>query len=599
MGKVNYEKVFSHRQKKRALIQAYTASHPDYEYIQTNAPEPQIFNYLSIDPSHPSYAAYGKHIHSILTQLCLCNSQEADELINPAAMIRMIQALTHYTVTNTQNCEIFKTIGETAYQKAIDDYIVFKHPELYDDPKAHVKLTEALKFFTATSKEAQMCKTLQLDKYIYYMNKSYKYTYDDANHQRQVQVKTFCLEDDHMLSEMFLSFLGGMMTFGSNGGLGYMLVYHLVEALLQCEDIDIALDKTLKPVSKLEIVVKANNNILASHFFRKNKEDHDVKSVELLIRPHKGDVIKITQDVVMGNLDETYDQLALQGLGVLEQKFNIRYVAPGTATKKPRETSREARIEEQKKFFQHKQLILRVIQELGCLVNFDERDVRTAFVKRAFTHPTYDSQENYEMYETLGDKSFNLFFKLYLTSKFPELMDDYDGMFKLDEATKEYVSTKYASKICEALGLHNFVVVPSSTQVNPKLKTDILESVVYLIERTVNKVLGHEARAGFVVVYSVLSQVIDRLSSRNNFTLSIDPEFHIPANVKLKQIMDRADVNGRMKVLNNGKILLEFKQGIVYKNKTYYDPAFDTVEQARSFLSQCGFEWKFNSLSTV
>ena len=164
--------------------------------------------------------------------------------------------------------------------------------------------------------------------------------------------------------------------------------------------------------------------------------------------------------------------------------------------------------------------------------------------RTAFTHWTVTfnnkSELNFEVYETLGDVTFNKVIMFYIMRRFPQLMSDPEANYKLTEAQKLYKSRLLGYQFADELGLpamvrwRNFKYgsYPQKTiEMDNKFKTDVFESFLGAVELIVDeKVFPH---AGYSVAYNILDTLL------KDVNMTIDVALTKPATAKLKELMDR------------------------------------------------------------
>ena len=164
--------------------------------------------------------------------------------------------------------------------------------------------------------------------------------------------------------------------------------------------------------------------------------------------------------------------------------------------------------------------------------------------RTAFTHWTVTfinkSELNFEVYETLGDVTFNKVIMFYIMRRFPQLMSDPEANYKLTEAQKLYKSRLLGYQFADELGLpamvrwRNFKYGsnPQKTiEMDNKFKTDVFESFLGAVELIVDEtVFPH---AGYSVAYNILDTLL------KDVDMTVDVALTKPATAKLKELMDR------------------------------------------------------------
>ena len=164
---------------------------------------------------------------------------------------------------------------------------------------------------------------------------------------------------------------------------------------------------------------------------------------------------------------------------------------------------------------------------------------RTAFTHWTVTF-TNKSELNFEVYETLGDVTFNKVIMFYLMRRFPELMTDPEANYKLTEAQKLYKSRLLGYKFADELNLPSMVRwrnfkygnnPQKIIEMDNKFKTDVFESFLGAVELLIDtKVFPH---AGYSVAYHILDTLL------KDVDMTVDVALTKPPTGKLKELMDR------------------------------------------------------------
>ncbi len=183
----------------------------------------------------------------------------------------------------------------------------------------------------------------------------------------------------------------------------------------------------------------------------------------------------------------------------------------------------------------------------------DDEGVLT--MRQAFTHwsanyPNMSSEFNYEMFELLGDNTFNKVLIWYMWRRFRfDLNKDFHAHATLTNATKVYKSKHQMPLISDFLELPKMAIYRSlfyhkqkkthadrlgQIMMDLKMKTDILEAFIGGLEFLIDSKFCFTI--GCSIIYNILSSYFDSLSD-----MTIDPARVLPNKVKLKEIMDKFD----------------------------------------------------------
>ena len=248
----------------------------------------------------------------------------------------------------------------------------------------------------------------------------------------------------------------------------------------------------------------------------------------------------------------------------------------------------------------YKDYILKMIRTKGRF-NVDdsiigEKEMKLIF--QAFTHRTTDESNNYENFETVGDKSYNMITLYYISRRFPELWNFYDAKFYLQESSKHYQSKIKAPILADELQLMNYIIVGESFLKNEsnldKLKTDCLESLLYLITKIINDHFGEHV--GYGVIYNIIETCFDNINN-----MPIDPSLILNSKVKLKEILERyfkkdskdKDNYYDKFTLKDTKynVRIVFTKPYPFNDGYRKELIFDNINEALDWFESKGFIW--------
>lgn len=171
-----------------------------------------------------------------------------------------------------------------------------------------------------------------------------------------------------------------------------------------------------------------------------------------------------------------------------------------------------------------------------------------AYFDTAFTHSSYNSQNNYEVLETLGDVTVNKAVVWYLIRKFPNLYSP-DATDVLTKLKIHIISSKTMGDIAEKLGFLKYISYDSRNSVemrNPEIKQKILEDVFESFFGAMEFLLDQiQIGVGYSVCYKIISQLLDK---RNYGALRY--EDLVDAKTRLKELFDQDIIKS-----NLGKIV--------------------------------------------
>ena len=138
----------------------------------------------------------------------------------------------------------------------------------------------------------------------------------------------------------------------------------------------------------------------------------------------------------------------------------------------------------------------------------------------AFTHPSADLNNNYEILETLGDQTVNKCILWYLPRRFPQINCP-QGKGVLSRLKINLIESKFFASLAEPLGFWDFVTskkefcTSTGTIVkfdNPQEKTKILEDVFEAFFAALEWILDQKFAigVGYGVCYTIIAKQMDK-----------------------------------------------------------------------------------------
>jgi len=172
--------------------------------------------------------------------------------------------------------------------------------------------------------------------------------------------------------------------------------------------------------------------------------------------------------------------------------------------------------------------------------------------KAAFTHKSYDKNQNYEILELKGDATLNYVTSVYVRKRYPEVKSH----VWLTNIKQTLVSARYLSKIGEELGLCDYLFssrnVKELIEVDSSFKDGILDDLFESVLGAISRIADLEfcMGTGNLIVYNIIEHFFNKFSIEMRWLDLVHPISII------KEIYDATpDVDG-MKV--------EWKQGVTY-----------------------------------
>ena len=156
------------------------------------------------------------------------------------------------------------------------------------------------------------------------------------------------------------------------------------------------------------------------------------------------------------------------------------------------------------------------------------------YYSMAFTHATYDSQNNYEFLETLGDITLSKCVIWYISKKFPQINVP-DGKDILTRLKNKIIQSKSYSDFAETLGFWPFISTNmnrNSSYLRKKTLEDVLESFFAVTELLLDKT--YQIGTGYPVCYKILSKLLDKTED----FIRIDYTHLADKKTRVKEIFD-------------------------------------------------------------
>lgn len=155
-----------------------------------------------------------------------------------------------------------------------------------------------------------------------------------------------------------------------------------------------------------------------------------------------------------------------------------------------------------------------------------------AFYSTAFTHPSVDSDNNYEFYETLGDITLKKCIVWYFSKRFPQINCP-EGVDIMSRMKMKFEQSKSFAPLAESLKFWPYVstnVNRDSSYLRQKILEDVFEAFFAVTEILLDK--HNTMGVGYVVCYRIIAKLLDQLE------IHIDWEYLVDAKTRVKEIFD-------------------------------------------------------------
>ena len=159
----------------------------------------------------------------------------------------------------------------------------------------------------------------------------------------------------------------------------------------------------------------------------------------------------------------------------------------------------------------------------------DEKSIK--LYKKAFTHPSYDNVNNYEVYEQLGDITLNKFLVWYFYDRFPILNNNF-GVKIIARLRIKYGSKQFLSELADSYNFWEHIYITETISNGKKISVleDVFESFIGVTEYIINQRLYNGL--GYICCYNILRSYFDKIP------IDISYESLFDAKTRLKELFD-------------------------------------------------------------
>lgn len=214
----------------------------------------------------------------------------------------------------------------------------------------------------------------------------------------------------------------------------------------------------------------------------------------------------------------------------------------------------------------------------------------------AFNSAAFDSDNNYEALEFLGDATINKIVVWYLSRRFPNFLTK-DGVKTLARLKINLIQKVFFARIARELGMERFISCTEDewTAQQTKLLEDCMEAFIGAIEYQIDSTIF--MGTGYAICYRIVSQVLDKID------ISTKLEDLYDEKTRLKEVFDSFNkILGKVEYGNAEKISDDLWSVEVYSvlgdtkasigkgtGKSSKGALIDASEKALLFLSNKGF----------
>lgn len=180
-------------------------------------------------------------------------------------------------------------------------------------------------------------------------------------------------------------------------------------------------------------------------------------------------------------------------------------------------------------------------------------------IKVAFTHPTMMENENYELYETMGDATINKCIVWYLIRRFPTIKQGQRGNEIITELKKKFVNKASFASHLVRLNLESFIRykelyymekgIEKKILMDNSMKEDVFESLLGVLEDIIDSKIM--VNTGYSVIYNIVSSLLDDIRD-----IDISIEGIVDSKTKIFEIMSTRKKYGDSMVFKSEKTVV-------------------------------------------
>jgi len=160
--------------------------------------------------------------------------------------------------------------------------------------------------------------------------------------------------------------------------------------------------------------------------------------------------------------------------------------------------------------------------------------------EKAFTSKEFDSENNYEIYEFIGDSVLGNFFSSYFLKRFP-ILENSDGVKIIARLKIKYGSKTELSKIASSLQFWDYISCTDEERNKKKihLLEDVFEAFVGVVYKITENIVGKYQ--GQQVIFLILEKIFDQIN------ISLNREDLFDFKTILKEYFDKNKNLGELK----------------------------------------------------
>lgn len=178
----------------------------------------------------------------------------------------------------------------------------------------------------------------------------------------------------------------------------------------------------------------------------------------------------------------------------------------------------------------------------------------------AFTSPSHDINNNYELYEILGDSTANEAIVWYFYNTFPQLHCS-NGVKIIARLKINYISRESYSSIASKLGFEKYIkcsIEEQNKEKMQKLLEDVFEAFIGVTKLILNEYFGYQG-IGNQIIYNFIKSIFDKKQ------ISLKNEDLYDVKTRLKEFFDKNNIKEKL-----GSLKYEYNENENEKYVTLY-----------------------------
>ena len=193
--------------------------------------------------------AFKSFISSLMTTRGNINQETVLKLLDDQGMERVKMAFTHSSMVNEKNYEFFEMLGDRSVNKAIIWYMHRRFPEIENNEKAPMYMTELKKKYENKRNFGAWARKIGFEPFIRYKELSYV----EGKNIKKIRMNDSMLED---VFEAFCGVLEDLIDSRIGIGVGYGFVYNIITSLLDEEYVTTDLNKLVDVKTQIKELIE-------------------------------------------------------------------------------------------------------------------------------------------------------------------------------------------------------------------------------------------------------------------------------------------------------------------------------------------------------